>query len=455
MSASPQSLDARIPSVSLSHPAALAQDYGRTHDALGHQIHTVLAMVFLFLLPLATAPKDILLAVLAAWTAVRLPHIWRSFRWVIFTPIALTLIAWSLWMLISLTWSLDAKQGFDEFGALRMLLVPLLLWPVLDRLPWLIGAAIAGVLAQNIAQLLQGMEWLNLRPQDRGDRFAGWIHPIKTGAWCVTAMCWLLSASLHGKGRARYVSMALLAVTTAGLIGTASRGAWLAGAVALPAMLIVLAIRRPKVRKMAITLAIAGTAAGAAAWPFVGDGIVDRINAAIKESNRAKTKGIYWSSVGARVGMTKWSLDMFREHPIIGLGAGSYSKAQDAHPDHQLAMQRVETASQAGYMTKDHPHSLYLYALACTGAIGAAIIVMLIVVALRQAWRDRLDHLFADGMLFAMVTWFIGAQFDCYNLDGSRLGLLGALLAFTLPHRAAIRCQLSAREQRIPERTTA
>ena len=451
MSASPQPLDLGFPRAALHNPAAASQDYGRTHDALGHQIHTALALLFLFLLPLATAPKDILLGTLVVWTLVRSPHIWRSYRWVVFTPVAFALIAWSAWMLISLSWSLDVEQGFDEFGALRMLIVPLLLWPVLDRLPWLIAAAIAGVLAQNVAQLLQGLEWLNLRPQDGGDRVAGWIHPIKTGAWCVTAMCWLLASALRTRGRWRFISITLLAVAAAGLIGTASRGAWLAGAVAIAAMLIVTAARRPALRKMALTMTVLGIVVAAAAWPLGGDVVTTRVNEAIKESKRAESKGVYWTSVGARVGMTRWSMDMFKAHPVIGIGAGSYPIAQAAHPDHQRAMQRVETTSQAEYMTKDHPHSLYLYTLSCTGLIGAMIMLALIALCLRQAWKDRADHAFADGVLFAMVSWFIGAQFDCYNLDGSRLGLLAALIAFTLPNRPAIRCRLSAKDQATPE----
>jgi O-antigen ligase len=180
-----------------------------------------------------------------------------------------------------------------------------------------------------------------------------------------------------------------------------------------------------------------GGVGAAVAWPLVGQEIRKRSNVTIREWQKARESEIYWTSVGARIGMTRWSIDIFKKHPVIGVGMGGYSQAQAAEPSFQSALDRA--GNHAEFMDKHHPHSTYLYTLACLGSVGAVFLLVAIFTTLRQAWRDPPNHLFADGAFFAMLTWFIGAQFDCYNLDGSRLGLFGVMVAVSMPFRPAIR----------------
>jgi len=42
------------------------------------------------------------------------------------------------------------------------------------------------------------------------------------------------------------------------------------------------------------------------------------------------------------------------------------------------------------------------------------------------------------------VSWMVGAQFDCYELNGNQLGLLAVVVASVMPRRAAVRLQLRA-----------
>jgi len=100
----------------------LAQALGdsRRRDPLGHQIHTALAMVFLFTLPLAPAPQAITYVLLLGWAIVRLRHTWPSYRFMLGTPVLVALFCWTAWCATTLLWSSDAKQGWIEFGAQRM-----------------------------------------------------------------------------------------------------------------------------------------------------------------------------------------------------------------------------------------------------------------------------------------------------------------------------------------------
>jgi hypothetical protein len=58
---------------------AAAVEYGRLRDPVGHNVHTALAVAYLFLLPLATTPKDVAAGVLLVWALVRLPHTWSCY----------------------------------------------------------------------------------------------------------------------------------------------------------------------------------------------------------------------------------------------------------------------------------------------------------------------------------------------------------------------------------------
>ena len=89
-------------------------------------------------------------------------------------------------------------------------------------------------------------------------------------------------------------------------------------------------------------------------------------------------------------------------------------------------------------LLRAHPHSVYLYVLACTGAIGGVLFLAVTISLIRQCWRDPPDHLYADGAFIVLIGWFIGAAFDCYNLNGHMFGILTMVVAVTLSGRRAV-----------------
>ena len=98
---------------------------------------------------------------------------------------------------------------------------------------------------------------------------------------------------------------------------------------------------------------------------------------------------------------------------------------------------KVRKPKKAKQLLRAHPHSVYLYVLACTGAIGGLFLLAVIVSLIRQCWRDPPNHLYADGAFIVLIGWLIGAGFDCYNLNGHMFGLVTMVVAVTLPGRAA------------------
>jgi O-antigen ligase len=413
--------------------------YARRRDPIGHNIHTVLAAGYLSLLPLQTMPKDVAFAVLLAYALIRLPTTWRCYTALIRLPITWLLVAWAGWAALSLAWSADPRQGFDEFGAMRMLLTPVMLWPVLDRMRWLIGAALLGVLAQNIAQALQFLGWYNIRPEDgEAGRAGGWIHPIQTGTWCMAAICWNLAAVLTTRGGARIASLFLLVIACIGLILSQSRGPWLASGIVVPLTLVVIAIRRPESRRIAAVLAIVGVLAAAGAWPLAGNVVVSRIQQAWSELDEQRLDETPWSGTAVRLGLWTWAWEIFTDRPLAGAGAGSFRLACAELPSFQETIRRANELNpkRVDRIPRDHAHSTYLHTLATLGAVGGVILLATIVLLLRQCLRDPPDHPYAMATVFILFGWLIGAQFECSHLNGHVFGLFALLATITIPRRA-------------------
>jgi O-antigen ligase len=346
-------------------------------------------------------------------------------------PIVWAVIAFAAWYGLSITWSDDPHLGLEQLGAFRVLLTPWLLWPLIDFVALLVIALLLGVFASNIVQLLQAIDLLPPAPEGRLD---GLLHAIQLGSWCAAALCWHLSAALATRGWWRWISLVGLAAAGFGLIGTGSRGPWIAAAIAAPACLITIAIRRRETRRFALVLALAGLLGAAAAWPIAGGMVLDRIAAALEEMRQVEEEADYSTSAGLRIGLWKWSWEIWQESPLLGKGEGSFLTELREEPEYAEAVARV--GREIG---RDHAHSTYLHTLAMTGIVGFTLLLAMLGLAVWRAARDPADHPYADGHLFVVVTWLIGAQFDCYHLNGHQFGLFAVVVAFTLAGRPIAR----------------
>jgi O-antigen ligase len=410
---------------------AAAVEYGRLRDPVGHNVHAALAAAYLFLLPLATTPKDVAAGVLLVWALVRLPHTWSCYTALARDTLIWLLAVWTAWHGLGLLWSPDAGAGWDELQAFRVLLTPLVLWPILDRRDWLVGALLAGVFAQNVVQLGQGLEILGLGP-DLNERLRGLVHPIHTGAFCAAALCWHLGAVLmrHNVAQRRTLftaaSVTGLVAAMGGLVFSGSRGPWIAAAVAVPLGLVTTAVRRPQARRPALVLAASGLVCVAGAWLVAGDIVSARVEQAVVEV-RAAAAGDYETDVGERLAHWSAAWAVFLDRPVSGAGGGGYVHARE-----DLGYGMAETSGP-------HAHSLYLHELATAGAPGGLLLAAIIVLTFRRAARARADDPYADGTLFVLIAWLLGAQFECYQLAGNMFGLFAFIVALTLPQRVAPR----------------
>lgn len=234
----------------------------RQRDPRGDLVRIALAMFLLFTMSLTTAPSSVAFALLAVYTIIRLPWTNACYDPALRTTALRIALAWVIWCAVTIFWSSNREQGFDELSSTRMLLLPLMLWAVINRGPWLILAVLAGILAQNGVQLIHALKLTDALRHGEGLRVGGLLHPIQTGVLCGCAVCWYLSAIIHEKSWRRWGAVMLAGIAFAGLIATGSRGPWLALAVALPLQVILIVIRRPWVRKAAFIATICGLLVG-------------------------------------------------------------------------------------------------------------------------------------------------------------------------------------------------
>jgi O-antigen ligase len=407
-------------------------EHARRSDPVGHRVHTAMAAFYFMLLPLATAPKDVAFGVLAGYWLLRLRHTWHSHRALRRDPLIWLLAAWAGWQALAISWSDHLAEGFDEFKTMRTLLLPLLVWPVMEHIGLLIAALVAGVVLSNLVEMAQLLAWLPMDTTSDG-RASAWLHPIQAGAMCVAGLCWTLAAALHARGGARWLALAAFVLALGGLAATESRGPWVAATVCVPAALLVIMIRRPATRRTGLLVAATAALACGVVWMLARDRIETRLTQAWHEFREAGEHQRYDTSAGLRFGTWSWSLDMFQAHPLIGIGVGAYRDAQLEHPAVIEALAR--SPEQRKYLTRDHPHSMYLYTLACSGSVGGAILLAVLTLLVIRCVRNRPDHLFADGTLFVLMSWMIGTMSDCYNLNGNLMGLFGLICIDALRDR--------------------
>lgn len=419
----------------LEREAVLATlSYARERDPIGQRVHLAFALFFMASIPFMTALSSISYALLVGYSLLRLPNIWRCYPPLLRIGTFWTLCAFTAWLGVSCLWSEAPFQGLDELKAARVILIPMALWPVLERLTWLMIATLLGVVAQNGSQLLQFLNLLD-EPSELKGRFRGLLDG-QTAMWCLAAMCWQLSAALRTKGRWRWLSLIGLLMATAGLIATGNRGPWIGAAIIMPLAMIVIAIRRPQARGFALALVVVGLIGSAASWPIARRMVLPRLEKAVSEVRAAREDGVYWTSGGLRIGLWKWAVDAWRTAPIHGVGAGGFRNAAIKNPDFQRAYATQQiVAPNSEKIDRDHAHNTYLQTLATTGLIGTMLFLIMIVLLLRQIVLDPDDHPHADGTLFALLAWLIAANFDCYTLNGHLYGLLMIMTAITLPNR--------------------
>jgi len=395
-------------------------DDGSLASGLRARLHLAAALLHLALVPLSTSGATASYVLLAVTWAARLPTQRRDLQSLLRQPLVVVLIAWGTWATLSLLWSSDPEAGLDQLRALRMLLLPLLLWPLRRHAASWVIAVFLGVAIQNGTQLLQLAGVLALKHEHAG-RIGGFAHPIHTGLWSAVVLCFYVPIFFRAQPRRlRALSAAGAALALCGLLVAQSRGPWIAAAVALPLEVWLVWPREGLRKHLGRTLGGA-VAVLALALAAQGGAIVERVGSALQQANAVLDDGGCTSDVGLRICQWRWSAQALADAPIAGTGVGSFRERIAALPDFRETLARWP--GQEHFLVRKHPHNAALNILGTQGAVGGLLFASGVALVLRTAWQRRRDAPLAIGTLCATTVWSVGALFDSYDLSGCALGV--------------------------------
>jgi putative inorganic carbon (hco3(-)) transporter len=196
--------------------------------------------------------------------------------------------------------------------------------------------------------------------------------------------------------RARAVAIGISVACVGALFETGSRGAFLA---IVAAAALCMLLRRVRL----VTWVAIVVAAVIAIGLLLPAGTRARLSAL---GGTLSTSSIQQNgSFRGRLSENLAALDMWRAHPLTGVGPGNFETHYLSYAPARNLDQRAEVRSA---------HSLYLESLAETGLLGAIAFFGLIAFALRRAWRGRRSGngrlgLLAEGAIVALFAFLVAA----------------------------------------------
>jgi putative inorganic carbon (HCO3(-)) transporter len=323
-------------------------------------------------------------------------------------------VAFALAMVVSIVNSEDSSAGVERL-VLFVKDVPfmLLMLLVLDRTEWLRRAVWAAVLAFGglgalavFQQLTGSYERLYFGfatvQNDHGlIRSAGPLTTDWFGWVLVPVTVLALYLALAAEKRSiRILALSLFGSSLLGLIFSFGRASLIAICVAL-----VLAAVLRRVRPLVLA---SGIGVGVAALVlFLPAPAKDRLMNSVDPFREGGVAAASDASVRNRAGENIAAVHMFLNHPYLGVGPGNYPVLYTRYSQAIALDSRDEGR---------HPHNLYLEYFAEMGLLGGFVILALVGLALRGAWRARCvftgrDRLLAEGVFVALVGYFVNAAF--------------------------------------------
>jgi O-antigen ligase len=410
----------------------------RTVDPFGHWLHALLGAIGCFLICSPVSIIEFAWVPVALCFLVRFPRHFGTHGPLRRSPVAWCTLAWIAWQGLSTRWSLDRTLGVEEWGAVRFGVFVLLLWPVLDRRPWLIGGLALGMLAANLAQVSHALGVALDIPAMTFDRLpnrnSGWWQPVVGGTMLTAAVGLHLPAALTGKGRSRVFGILGTVSSVIGVAATGSRGAWLAtGALLVFGVLWILrrsvgrGLRWGHAPLIAAVLVVLGAAGYRTLWP----GMRERAIEGVDEVRRVAQSNDYSTYTGARILMAEWGAKAFAAHPVRGIGAGSFRP----WVSEQMTAEGKDPARNPAHA---HCHNTFLQVAATTGIIGLLLFGSVVVLSVRGGFApaagDPGHELsgYAASPGFALVGMLLVTPVDVINVNAQTAGLFWILVALNV-----------------------
>ncbi|MFA6637218.1 MAG: O-antigen ligase family protein [Candidatus Omnitrophota bacterium] len=337
----------------------------------------------------------------------------------LFFPAALILGAYFVWVLLSCFNSAYPSQSLRGiFKALQYLLIFLAVatqgWTTAKMKRFVYFAAGAVVLAgaNGIVQYVTGTDLIRQRtliPEDHLRRISSsFIHPNDFGAYLVVMASLFVSMLLLKKNTLKQSGLFLigLIVSVACLFLTGSRGAWMFFGAAF------------------MTVGILKGRKAAAIFIMILSAVFFLMPSETRE-RIYETVDFESGTAWERVMIWRGSVDMIKEHPVLGFGVNTFSKH---FPDYK----------PEGYPDDRYAHNCYLQMASEIGIVGAVFFMMFIIAALFSSLKgilrlpDGQRKGLAIGLFGGSVGFALNSAVDTHLFSLALAVFFNIILGFTM-----------------------
>lgn len=322
----------------------------------------------------------LLLAWLPLWLVAGWKGHWRREAW---TATSTAMVALYALMALGVLWSSsqdEALFALEVKAALLILPLLRLTWGLPRRnwqQGWMLG--LSAIIVFRVAASLVG--W-----PESGWRYAEWTGPFHP---TYLAMYWGWGICLARGDRSRW----LVPLFAAAIGLSASKAGWMGGGLALLSLL-------PKGRSMWGAVLLGGLALLATAtWADQGRlGEFVAHAPQVSESNEVQAVAPRTGSTGGRMQAWSVALELWAEHPFLGVGTGDYGDAA----------QPLYEAKGMEYAAEHHmnAHNAYFQIAVTLGILGLSVMLWWWSAATWAAWRSRSWGLAACMLLLAFNALF-------------------------------------------------
>lgn len=339
----------------------------------------------------------------------------QSWAEILKNPAVLGALLLFAWMLLSVLWAqMDYKASLSGAWKYRKLMwVPLMVVLFTDG-KWRLRAMQAW-LAAAVVLMLFSLEQTLPAPWGAGHMSVKPASPLSVYSYITLGFILLPAVSLglawltQSKTKMLKGAGAVLALLTIGYVvfGQEGRTTYVT-LVALVTMFIVTQIKGG--RKW---LAMGVLVLGAASVFMLSTKVQTRFNQVLIESQAAQhatTTEENFTSSGLRIAFWRGSVEIFKQHPILGAGVGTWADEYRKYIDQTPGTPSIS-------VTGGNPHQEYLLMAAQLGVVGLALFLFWIgqcVLASRRL--HALDRLAAQTLLAAFV---VGCWFNSYLFDSA------------------------------------
>jgi len=342
------------------------------------------------------------------------------------------MFAWATWSLLSITWSSNQAAGLDHAGALRMVLLPMVLWPVMRHWKYFLISFLVGVLLQNIVQMSEIVSWLLtgedwLTESTIGNLSGFEKHPGKAAMFMGFASLVWLGILVIGK-KHRILATSCLLLATTGMFLNVSMAVILGFFTAL-FWLCYFAIAHKKVAlKPLLLISSALLIATTLAWLTVGEKVMAKTESAIQGVQEFNDGNIQDGN-STIMRLHWWSETLSQSfdepavvHGIIGHGLGSVTTIDFSKDDSSM------------HISADHSHNSYIQLLYEEGAVGLLLFLFIFWKMIQTSKKliSEFNWFIHPMCASGTLLWAVSTFFENSQSSGRPLAMLFLLATFIM-----------------------